>query len=188
MVNVPSVPEIITVNSEALQTQIRDLLPSQNGFGSELQASNVIMPIIDLTAAAEGTTTPISMQQALAFGSQTAFSAANSTDVIENSPGFYRIFGNSSQRNIAGSGNVSTSLTMTDGATVKTIWSQVMAPISGGSSPQQSITVNFDLIVFLAAGESISAVSDNVNSHIIGSSRQVADGSGTLTNPNGFPL
>ena len=52
MVNIPSVPEIITVNSEALQTQIRDLLPSQNGFGSELQASNVITPIIDLTAAA----------------------------------------------------------------------------------------------------------------------------------------
>ena len=48
----PSVPEIITVNSEALQTTIRDLLPSQNGFGSELQASNVITPIIDLTATA----------------------------------------------------------------------------------------------------------------------------------------
>ena len=55
MVNIPSTPEIITVNSEALETQIRDLLPSQNGFGSELQASNVITPIIDLTAAAEGT-------------------------------------------------------------------------------------------------------------------------------------
>jgi len=54
MVNRPSQPEIITVNSEELQTQIRDLLPSQNGFGSELQASNVITPIIDLTAAAEG--------------------------------------------------------------------------------------------------------------------------------------
>ena len=38
MVNRPSVPEIITVNSEVLQETIRDLLPSQNGFGSELQA------------------------------------------------------------------------------------------------------------------------------------------------------
>ena len=188
MTNRPSVPEIITVNSEALQTQVRDLLPSQNGFGSELQASNVIMPIIDLTAAAEGTTTPISMQQALAFGSQTAFSASGSTDVIQNSPGFYRIFGNSTQECTAGGGNVFTSLTMTDGATVKTIWSQVLSEISTGSSPTQFITANFDLIVFLAAGESISAVSSNGNSYIVGSSRQVADGSGTLTNPNGFPL
>jgi hypothetical protein len=53
VVNVPSQPEIITVNSEDLQTQIRDLLPSQNGFGSELQASNVIFPIIDLTRSAD---------------------------------------------------------------------------------------------------------------------------------------
>ena len=47
-------PEIITVNSEALEATVRDLLPSQNGFGSELQASNIITPIIDLTPTAEG--------------------------------------------------------------------------------------------------------------------------------------
>ena len=68
MVNRPSVPEIITVNSEALQTQIRDLLPSQHGFGSELQASNVITPIIDLTAAAEGSGLPSYLQTAVSFG------------------------------------------------------------------------------------------------------------------------
>ena len=55
MVNRPSVPEIITVNSEALQATVRNLLPSQNGFGSELQASNIITPVIDLTPSAEGT-------------------------------------------------------------------------------------------------------------------------------------
>jgi len=188
MVNIPSTPEIITVNSEALQTQIRDLLPSQNGFGSELQASNVITPIIDLTAAAEGSTTPISMQQALSFGSQTAFSAAGATDVIENSPGFYRIFGNSTQRCTVGGGDVSTRLTMTDGLSVKTIWKQIFPEIAVGTAPEQFVSVNFDLIVFLAAGESISAESSNGNSHITGSSRQVADGSGTLINPSGFPL
>jgi hypothetical protein len=93
MANRPSQPEIITVNSEALQAQIRDLLPSQNGFGSELQASNVITPIIDLTAAAEGSGLPVSMQQAIAFGSQTAFEVTNTSTVIGNTAGFYRIFG-----------------------------------------------------------------------------------------------
>lgn len=82
MVNRPSVPEIITVNSEELQSLIRDLLPSQNGFGSELQASNVITPIIDLTPAAEGSGLRSDLQTALAFGSQTAFVANNSTVVI----------------------------------------------------------------------------------------------------------
>ena len=94
MVNRPSVPEIITVNSEALQTTIRDLLPSQNGFGSELQASNVITPIIDLTTSAGGSTLPRDLQTALAFGSQTTFDVTNGSSTIANSPGFYRVVGN----------------------------------------------------------------------------------------------
>ena len=97
MVNIPSVPEIITVNSEQLQTQVRDLLPSQKGFGSELQASNVITPIIDLTAAAEGSGLPVNLQTALAFGSQTAFNVENTTTTILDLTGFYRIFGTVNQ-------------------------------------------------------------------------------------------
>ena len=96
MVNVPSVPEIITVNSEALQTQIRDLLPSQNGFGSELQASNVITPIIDLTRSAEGSGLPTVLQNALSFGSNTNFIAQNATVNLATSPGFYRVVGTTS--------------------------------------------------------------------------------------------
>ena len=84
MVNRPSVPEIITVNSEGLQTQIRDLLPSQNGFGSELQASNVITPIIYLTRAAEGSIVGENLQSAIAFGSQTAFDVRNTPTGIAN--------------------------------------------------------------------------------------------------------
>ena len=82
-----SQPEIITMNREVLQSQIRDVLPSQNGFGSELQASNVITPIIDLTAAAEGSGLPVSLHQAIAFGSQSAFSVENTTTVFPRAPG-----------------------------------------------------------------------------------------------------
>ena len=96
MVNRPSVPEIITVNSEELQTQIRDLLPSQNGFGSELQASNVITPIIDLTRSAEGSGLPTVLQNALSFGSNTNFIAQNATVNLATSPGFYRVVGTTS--------------------------------------------------------------------------------------------
>ena len=83
MVNRPSVPEVITVNSEELQTVVRDLLPSQNGFGSELQASNIITPIIDLTATAEGSRLPGSMQQAFDFSSTPA-TADNGTVTLIN--------------------------------------------------------------------------------------------------------
>ena len=96
MVNRPSVPEIITVNSETLQQQIRDLLPSQSGFGSELQASNVITPIIDLTATAEGSGLPRDLQNALAFGSNTSFSVQNATSTIIAQAGFWRVVATSS--------------------------------------------------------------------------------------------
>jgi hypothetical protein len=180
MVNRPSVPEIITVNSESLQTQIRDLLPSQNGFGSELQASNVITPIIDLTAAAEGSTVGVDLQQALSFGSQTAFSVINTTTTLVNSTGFYRVFGTSMAR-AGSSGTASCRLTLDDGASTKDIYLHLVP--AGISS-----SLIFDFIVFLAAGQLLSATTDTVNCNISGSTRQIATGSGTLVNPNGFPV
>ena len=177
----PSVPEVITVNSETLQTQIRDLLPSQNGFGSELQATNVITPIIDLTAAAEGSTVRSDLQTAIAFGSQTAFSVSNTTTVLANSTGFWRIFGMSYNTNRAVA-NSSVSFTMTDGLSVKTIWSNTMA----SASSDASAALQYDFIVFLASGESISGVSSHAAGNLIGSYRQIADVNGTVVNPSGF--
>ena len=84
---------ISTVTSEALQLKLRQLLPSQQGFGTDLSASDTIIPIIDLTQAAEGSDVPQNLQTALAFGSQTVFNTNNATDQIANTTGFYRIVG-----------------------------------------------------------------------------------------------
>jgi len=173
MVNIPSTPEIITVNSEALQSQIRDLLPSQNGFGSELQASNVITPIIDLTATAEGSGLPADLQTALAFGSQTAFLANNSTVALANSPGFYRVVGLSS---LSAGSNI---LQMTDGASTKDVWRHAGATAG---------TFDCDLIFWLDAGITLNANSSAATALFAGSVRQVADSEGTLVQPSGFPL
>lgn len=183
MVNVPSVPEIITVNSEALQEQIRDLLPSQNGFGSELQASNVITPIIDLTATAEGSGLPTSLQQAIAFGSQTTFSVTSSSAVVANSPGFYRLIGGAGFDPDGSDGHIA-SISMSDGFSTKTVWSaEVKASADGGST-----TLNVDYIFFLRAGDSLSVDSNTLRGSFKGSVRQIATGDGTLVNPNGYPL
>jgi len=79
--------EIREVVSEQLQATIRRLLPSQRGFTEDLQASNVITPIIDLTPTAEGSLLDTSLQQALAFGSQTAFNVINANTTIINTAG-----------------------------------------------------------------------------------------------------
>lgn len=176
----PVLPQITSVTSEALQEQIRSLLPSQDGFGADLAASNVIQPIIDLTAAAEGTTVRQDLQTALAFGSQTAFSVANTTTVLANTVGFWRIFG-------VASGNPQTTsktmkFSMTDGLTTKDVWKFVL---NAGSTNSNS-AVNFDFIVFLASGESISATTDGNGQTLAGSYRQIADVNGNPTNPSGF--
>ena len=183
MVNRPSTPEIITVNSEALQTQIRDLLPSQNGFGSELQASNVITPIIDLTATAEGSGLTTDLARAIAFGSQTAFSIANTTTVIANTPGFYRLFGVANDIKVSSTGQDNLSFTMTDGLSVKTIWQS-----RSNAAATADVNYQFDFIVWLAAGESISGVSNDAEAFLDGSVRQVADSDGQTVNPSGYPL
>jgi len=183
MVNRPSQPEIITVNSETLQTQIRDLLPSQNGFGSELQASNVITPIIDLTAAAEGTGLPVLLQNALSFGSQTAFNVTNTTTALANSPGFYRVVGTASARSSSGAINEA-KFDLTDGATTKTVWSLSI----DDSSSTNVVTVSYDLVFWLASGITLNAVSTIDRVVTAGSIRQIANSSGTLLPPSGYPL
>jgi len=185
--NRPSVPEIITVNSEELQTLIRDLLPSQNGFGSELQASNVITPVIDLTPTAEGSTLRSDLQRALAFGSQTAFSENNSSSTIANSPGFYRVFGIVIAQNITTGAASSAFFTLTDGASSKTIY-DLTCDSSQTTNSAVALSETYDFTVWLAAGESLTAESSSTLAFNKGSIRQIADSEGKFVNPSGFPL
>lgn len=173
--------QIRQVVSESLQATVRRLLPSQQGFTEDLQASNVIQPIIDLTPSAEGSSLPVDLSRALAFGSQTAFNANNATTVIANNTGFWRVFGGISMKSI-GASAIDASFTMSDGLSTKNIYK--IRTVATGDS--YGYAVNFDFIVFLDAGESISAVSDSINVLIQGSVRQVADINGNLVNPSGF--
>jgi len=171
---------ISTVTSEALQLKLRQLLPSQQGFGTDLSASDTIIPVIDLTRAAEGSDVPEILQTALAFGSQTAFNVVNTTTVLINNTGFYRVFGTGTILGASGSIK-SIEFTMTDGATVKSVYK---ASTAAGVS---NTTANFmyDFVVFIGTGESLSATCGASN-FLSGSTRQIADINGTLVQPVGF--
>ena len=174
-------PEIITVNSEALEASIRDLLPSQSGFGSELQASNVIMPIIDLTPTAEGSVLRSDLQTALSFDDITAFEANNNTVVVANNAGFVRVFACASGMNDSSSAT-SVSLQITDGSSTKIIWEQVYR----NNADQFGLSNTLDFVVFLRAGDTLNAVSDDNKVRLIGSSIQIASVTGVFSNPAGF--
>ena len=172
--------QIINITSEALQATIRRLLPSQQGFGEDIQASNVITPIIDLTPTAEGSVVRQDLQTALAFGSQTAFDVGGATTTLANSPGFWRVNGVSSMRATGSTGL--NSIRLSDGTTTKKIWEHVM--FAGSTDAADSKT--FDLTFYLDVGENISVSSNSGDAQLVGSYRQIADTNGQLINPSGF--
>lgn len=172
--------QITSVTSEALQAQVRRLLPSQQGFGEDLQASNVITPIVDLTATAEGSSIGQNLQTALNLGGATTFAEVNSSTTIANTGGFYRIILTSVI--IGGSASArSLGIDITDGSTTKRVWSSQIAVSNVVTNPQSA-----DIVVYINSGESIIAISDDTFAFLDGSIRQIADVNGNLINPVGF--
>lgn len=174
--------QIVPIVSEAIEATIRRLLPSQQGFGEDIQASNVITPIIDLTPTAEGSNVPAYLQQAIAYQSQTAFSITSTTTDIVNNAGFFRLFGT-----VTGGRDASNAFdgyfTMeSSGIAGKIVW-RSRATVSGSAA--DILAVPFDFIIFLAPGESIKGTAAGTT-NIMGSSRQIADVNGTLVSPGGF--
>lgn len=163
-----------------LEQQVANLLPSVAGYGGNLRSTNTIIPIVDLTAAAEGTTLPQTLQQAIAFGSQTAFEINNTTTNLANTPGFWRVTAGYTNFNTS-SGDINCAFNMTDGASTKVVWKNRL-------SVSSSLQVNggdIDLIFFLPAGITLSGTA-GIYSYLSGSYRQVADINANLTDPAGF--
>ena len=170
------------VNS-GLEAQVAALLPSVAGYGGNLRATNTIIPVVDLTAAAEGSNVPESLQQALAFGSQTTFDVTNTTTTIISNTGFYRIFGTLlSNANSPASSSI-VDVIMTDGITDKIILSNQNRATTANVIPT---IVPMDFIVFVASGQSVKITSAGVSAIARGSTRQLAAIDGTLVTPSGF--
>jgi hypothetical protein len=173
--------QLINITSEALQATIRRLLPSQQGFGEDLQASNVITPVINITPTAEGSQLPVDLARSFAFGSNTTFSVTNTTTTLINTPGFYRLVGIFNLNETAGS-NSAAEIKLSNGLSNKNIQQVIIQP----ASTDLYAAVPFDFAVFLDSGESVIANSNGSTTTISGSFRQVADRYGNISNPSGF--
>ena len=172
--------QIIQITSEALQRTVRRLLPSQQGFGEDLQASNVIQPIIDLTPSAEGSEVRQDLQTALAFGSQTAHNVSNTTTTLINTPGFFRIYGAINVYEISVTQGVLFNLS--DGLSNKKILEQRAITATPSDFAFSNV---LDFTIFLRAGDSLTCTSTQY-AEFVGSSRQIATVNGELVNPVGF--
>jgi hypothetical protein len=162
-----------TIKSTAIEDKINQLLPSQGGFqpGVDFSASTMVIPVVDLTETAEGSSVRPDLQTALSLSSATAFLVENTTSTLVSTTGYFRVFGS-----VALEGSVDASLNVTDGVTTKKL---IDFKSYGGKFTVQT----YDFIVFLPAGDSLTATSSSTTASLRGSTRQIADINGTLINP-----
>lgn len=168
-----------TINSSAIETKINQLLPSQGGFGAgvDFSASTMVIPIVDLTETAEGSDVRADLQTALSFSTATSFAVTGATTTIISTTGWYRIFGGYT---FLGGSSLSgfSGFALFDGTTTKNVFG-----FEGEAADTTFGTNTYDFIVKIGAGESCKCISNNTNTNLNGSTRQIADLSGNLIDP-----
>jgi len=168
------------VKSTTLEDKVRQILPSQGGLGAgfDLSASTQIIPIVDLTESAEGSTLRQDLQTSFSLNSISAHNVANATTTIVNNTGYFRIYG---VANLLASSTTAPILgfNLTDGVTTK----KVLEFNQLGNPNVNNLANIYDFVVLLQAGESLTINSNSVNARARGLSRQIADLDGNLVNP-----
>jgi len=163
-----------TINSSSIESKINQLLPSQGGFapGVDFSASTMVIPIVDLTETAEGSSLREDLQLATDFAS-TRTEIVNATNtVIISTTGFFSV-----DIQVTGK-SAAAELNIFDGTTSKII--------KYYSFQSDALNLVDKAVVFLRAGDSLRGTSGGANVGINTITRQIADLQGNLTNPLGF--
>jgi len=176
-------PEITTITSESLQAEVRRLLPSQRGFGTDLEAQNVIVPIVDLTATAEGSALRLDLQKAASFDNLVSvFSSSPGNTTVVNTPGFWSYQFTANMPSSSSAGAFQAKFRLGNGFALKDLHVIVNVPGSSGLNDFESVAGIF----FLNAGEyaDISLIGTGVS--VGAQAWPIADVNGNFINPAGF--
>ena len=170
------------IKSTTLEDKVNQLLPSQGGAqaGVDLSASSMIVPVVNLTEAAEGSTLREDLQTAFSHDVTTNTNINNASNtVIVNTTGYYRVFGTFFIVNASGLIEIN----LFDGTTSKTLIKFINNLAAGAAAA--GVGRSFDFIVCLEAGDSLrgTSASGGADDFLNVSSRQLADLSGNLINP-----
>ena len=165
------------VTDEALEKKFRDTFKSQGGaeLVDDLYAQGVIVPIVDFTAAAQGSELRSDLQTAWDYATAVV-TVNNTTTTVISTPGFWKC-GWSIENGSGAFGGIN--IRITDGVTPKAINSLLVRATESFYFPN-------DFVVFLRSGDSLTVQTTNANTFCRFNYRQVADVSGTLVNPLGF--
>ena len=162
-----------------VESKINQLLPSQGGFGAgvDFSASTMVIPIVDLTETAEGSSLREDLQVAQDFATEENSITGATNTVFVNTTGFFRVDVIVSRDTSSANG---TELNIFDGTTSKPIFST--EDRTGGTGTN---VVTFKTVVYLRAGDSLRGTAQG-GAQLSVYTRQIADISGNLTNPLGF--
>ena len=167
------------INSQALEDQIRTILPSQGGQGAgfDLSASTQIIPIIDITPGTSTTVLRQDLQSSISFNDISVFDVSGATTTIINSTGYFLLKGAINTN--SGQGSRSAQFILNDGSTDKIflLVEQFQGSFAGISS------YNFEYNVFLNAGDTVKLIASS-NLSITGLTKQIASIDGTLSTPS----
>ena len=161
-----------TIKSQQIEDKINQLLPSQGGFqaGVDFSASTMVVPIVDLTESAEGSSLRQDLQTSISHDAATVFAVNNTTTTVITTTGYYRVIG-SIGIITAGALTQQGDLILTDGVTDKIVFSTKY--IAGGGLSNPLGPAVFDFVFLLKAGDSFKVKAD-VNVNVIGSARPVS--------------
>lgn len=171
------------IRSEQIEAQYRRLLPAQAGneVTTDLLASDTIVPVINITGAAEGQALREDLQKATDTGSTAgALVGAGFFDWI-STPGFWLIKGVIQIDPSVANNESATFITSTPSSIVFST-----GPALGtGASLVEYVPIP-ETVVFLRTGQSLRTNQTGASVVTTLSYRQIADLYGNLSNPNGF--
>ena len=169
-----------TIKSADIESKINQLLPSQGGFqpGVDFSASTMVVPIVDLTETAEGSSLRQDLQTALSHTTANVFQVRNTTTTVINTTGYYRCVCTVYYEQQA-QDNTEISFIITDGTTPKIINGIQASTINATNFLVQP----YDFVFFLGAGDSFQIKTTENDAIVTGSARQIADINGNLINP-----
>ena len=173
MVNIPFV-------SENFQRSFRNRFTSQTSMGRDLHVSDVVIPVVDFTPTASGTSLPRELLEASDF-TTTAVGVSGDTELVATA-GFWRLNFSYTTDTTSDEG-FSIFIKETSSGTNYTIFISGNTIVGSTSTYQQENIIDF--YVFLPIGYTLRA---NASGNTFGRVflKQVADVNGNTTLPSGY--
>ena len=173
------------VTTEALEKKFRDTFPSQAGaeLVDDLYASGVIVPVVDFSAAAEGSVLRADLQTARDFAQgNISINTTTSTNIITNT-GFWLVDVNYVGFVASTAGGENKLFIRDSSAVDKTVWLLNNSTTATGSNESFA---DEQFVVFLRSGDRLLGRVYNAAGRLNIVYRQIADVNGNLINPLGF--